>query len=688
MSPAINKGIRVVHRWIGLTIGLVIVMMALTGSVNLFRAPLEPVINRDLLTVETCAERVPLDVLAANARAVHAAAELDYVRIITGNDGAERMPATRIRFTDQEFVYLNPCTGAVLGQRERYGGVLGSIEQLHILRYREDRERSIITSVCAIIFVVFLIGGGIYMWWPRAGRSALAALKFDSRLKGQARRLNLHKTIGVYASLILVALVATALPLTFDWYRNGLYMLTGSALPAKPPASIMPAGGAPQLSMEAFWHEAQKQLPQPSDTLLHFPGKKSAAPLDGFMVARGAPHENARAMIDLDAYTGKVLRFTPYEASSLGHKLYFWTISFHTGTIGGFTGKLILLAGALSVPTMAYFGFASYLRRRFGKPAEAKMFSVRVNKITTEAADIKSFELVSINGSLPRFTPGAHINVKIEEGLVRQYSLCNGAEETDRYLIAVKRVPDSRGGAQTMHERVALGDVLSISAPRNHFPLQPRATHHLLVAGGIGVTPLIAMARELQSSGSSFEMQYFVRSIEHTAFHELLSGPEFCGKVTFHYALEPERLHEYLHKVLWRYRDGAHLYLCGPRPFMDLVEDIAAASWPPESIHIEHFGADPMASAGPCEAFDITLARSGGTYTVQADKSIAATLAENGIASVTSCEQGVCGTCLTGLLKGTPDHRDAFLTEGERKACDKIMVCVSRARGGGLVLDI
>ena len=688
MNPAINKGIRVAHRWIGLTVGLVIVMMALTGMVNLFRPQLEPVVNRELVTVDTCSERVPLDVLSANARAVHPAAELDYIRITAGEDGAERMPVTRIRFTDQEFVFLNPCTGAVVGQRERYGGVLGSIEQLHILRYREDRERSIITSICAIIFVVFLVGGGIYMWWPRGGRSVMAALKIDNRLKGQARRLNLHKTIGVYASLILVALVSTALPLTFDWYRNGLYTLTGSALPAKPPLSTVSVGGAPQLSMEAFWQIAQKQLPLPADTLLHFPGKKAAAPLDGFMIARGAPHENARAMLYVDAYSGKVLRFTPYEASSLGHKLYFWTISFHTGTVGGIPGKLLLLAGALSVPLMAWFGIGGYLRRRFGNPVKAKLFPVRVNKITAEAADIRAFEFVSVNGVLPRFTPGAHINVKIEEGLVRQYSLCNDAQETSRYLIAVKRAPDSRGGSQTMHERVAVGDILSISAPLNHFPLQPRATHHLLVAGGIGVTPLIAMARELRSSGASFELQYFARSIEHTAFHEMLSGPEFRGKVTFHYAVEPERLHEYLHKVLWQHRAGAHMYLCGPRPFMDLVEDIAAATWPPESIHIEHFGADPMASAGPREAFDITLARSGGTYTVPADMSIAAVLAENGIANVTSCEQGVCGTCLTGLLKGTPDHRDAFLTDGERKSCDKIMVCVSRARGGGLVLDI
>ena len=688
MNPAINKGIRVVHRWVGLTVGLVIVMMALTGSVNLFRPSLEPVVNRELLTVEACSERVPLDVLSANARSVHPAAELDYIRLIAGEDGAERMPATRIRFTDQEFVYLNPCTGAVLGQRERYGGVLGTIEQLHILRFREDRERSIITSVCAIIFAVILIGGGIYMWWPRGGRSVKSALKFDGRLTGPARSLNRHKTIGVYASLILLALVATALPLSFDWYRNGLYTLTGSALPAKPPKSVMPTAGTPQISMEAFWQRAQKLMPQPADVLLHFPAKKPETALDGYMVARNAPHANARAMLYLDAYTGETLRFVPYEASSLGHKLYFWTISFHTGTVGGIPGKIILLAGVLSVPLMAYFGFSSYLRRRFRKPAESRMLSVRVSNIGVEAVGVKSFELVNINGALPRFTPGAHISVKIEEGLVRQYSLCSGPEEADKYRIAVKCVADSRGGSQTLHERVSVGDILSVSAPRNHFPLQPRASHHLLMAGGIGVTPLIAMARELQSTGASFELQYFTRSIEHTAFHDLLSRPEFRGKVTFHYAVEPDQLHEYLHKLLRQRREGAHMYLCGPRPFMDLVEDIAAPSWPPDTIHIEHFGADPMASAGPSEPFEITLARTGGTYTVAADKSIATVLAENGIIAVTSCEQGVCGTCVTGLLKGTPDHRDAFLSASERKACDKIMICVSRARGGGLVLDI
>jgi vanillate monooxygenase ferredoxin subunit len=145
---------------------------------------------------------------------------------------------------------------------------------------------------------------------------------------------------------------------------------------------------------------------------------------------------------------------------------------------------------------------------------------------------------------------------------------------------------------------------------------------------------------------------------------------------------------QYLHRILWQRPAGAHLYLCGPRPFMDLVEEIAEASWPPGTVHAEYFVADPMAYAGPRTAFDVTLALSGGTYRVPADKSIVEALADSGFEIPTSCRQGVCGTCVTGVLKGEPDHRDAFLSDAERAACDRIMPCVSRAKTRVLLLDL
>jgi len=343
----------------------------------------------------------------------------------------------------------------------------------------------------------------------------------------------------------------------------------------------------------------------------------------------------------------------------------------------------------LGVPVLAYTGFDSYLRRRFGESRVLAPINVRVASIQDETEEIKSFRLVPANGkSLPAFTPGAHISVQIREGLMRQYSLCNGPQDTAAYHIAVKREPESRGASRALHERISEGDILAIAPPRNHFPLAAGAKHHVLLAGGIGITPLLSMARHLHASGASFELKYFTRSIAHTAFHESLSNPELSGKVDFHYALDVESLRIYLHSLLRTRPDGAHLYVCGPRPFMNLVEEIALAGWPPEAIHMEFFSADPSASSGPRVPFEIRLARTQATYTVPAEKNVLEVLAEHGIAIANSCGQGVCGTCITGVLGGTPDHRDAFLSDKERKACDKMMLCVSRAKSESLVLDL
>lgn len=315
--------------------------------------------------------------------------------------------------------------------------------------------------------------------------------------------------------------------------------------------------------------------------------------------------------------------------------------------------------------------------------------AVRVARIRAEAEEVRSFQLVSANGDpLPPFSAGSHIDVHVAPGLVRQYSLCNGPADRDHYQIAVKREPESRGGSQAMHERINEGNVITIGAPRNNFALEQSARHHLLLAGGIGVTPLLSMARHLLAEGASFELQYFTRSIRHTAFHDVLSDARFADHVKFHYAIEPDALRAYLRKLLWHRPEGAHLYLCGPRPFMDLVETTAAPTWPPEAVHLEYFTADPMALAGAQGTFEVRLARSGGTYVIPAERSIVEALAEHGVQIETSCEQGVCGTCLTGVLEGVPDHRDVFLTDAEKAACDRMTPCVSRAKSALLVLDL
>ena len=317
------------------------------------------------------------------------------------------------------------------------------------------------------------------------------------------------------------------------------------------------------------------------------------------------------------------------------------------------------------------------------------MLKAKVVAIRDEAIDIKSFEFASASGEpLPPFMPGSHIDVHVAPGLVRQYSLCNGPCDTDQYRIAVKREADSRGGSSHLHEALRVGDAIEIGEPRNNFGLKPRRGPVMLVGGGIGVTPLLSMALHLLDEGAEFSLHCFTRSIAHTAFHALLSERRFLGKVDFHYATEPDAVRAYLRRLLWHRPENAELYLCGPRPFMDLVESTAAATWPPESVHLEYFQADSAALSGPRETFTIRLARSGGEHVVGPDQTIAGVLRDAGVAIETSCEQGVCGTCLTGVLSGVPDHRDVFLTDEERAAGDKIMCCVSRARSEVLELDL
>lgn len=314
--------------------------------------------------------------------------------------------------------------------------------------------------------------------------------------------------------------------------------------------------------------------------------------------------------------------------------------------------------------------------------------SVIVEVITKEAEDIKSFVLAPTSGKeLPAYTAGAHIDVHVGSGIVRQYSICGSPDDHSRYMIGVKRELQSRGGSERMHDHIRVGDRLEISVPRNNFTLDETAEHTLLLAGGIGITPLIAMADRLQSLGRSFALHYFGRSASHTAFLARLSSSEFAGKVHMHYALDGDAVRARLDNLLQEHTPRSQLYLCGPKPFMDMIETVAARNWPPEAVYLEHFSGDPAALAGPRDSFEVRLARSGGSYLVPEDKSIMQVLQDNGIEVEFSCEQGVCGTCVTDVLEGEPDHRDLFLTPLDRAANTKMCLCVSRAKSPILVLD-
>ena len=317
------------------------------------------------------------------------------------------------------------------------------------------------------------------------------------------------------------------------------------------------------------------------------------------------------------------------------------------------------------------------------------LLSVQVARKTPEALDVASFELVAPDGSLlPAFTAGAHIDVHGPGGLVRQYSLCNHPSERARYLIAVLRDPKSRGGSLAMHERVQAGDLLKISPPRNLFPLAAQARCSLLLAGGIGVTPIVCMAEQLASTDAVFEMHYFARSRERTAFHERLALSAFSQKVAFHLDDNAAAQKVAIPALLAAQGADTHLYVCGPAGFLEAVLTAARAQhWPEDQLHFEFFGASAKPEARD-QAFEVQIASSGKIYRIATDKSVVATLAEFGVDIPTSCEQGICGTCLTGVLAGEPDHRDQYLSDEERSANKQFLPCCSRSCSPLLVLDL
>jgi vanillate O-demethylase ferredoxin subunit len=314
--------------------------------------------------------------------------------------------------------------------------------------------------------------------------------------------------------------------------------------------------------------------------------------------------------------------------------------------------------------------------------------AVKVVRKAREAEGIASFELARVDGApLPSFSAGSHIDVQVPGGLTRQYSLCNDSGEQHRYRIAVLRDPTSRGGSVSMHDAVHEGDVIHISEPRNHFPLR-HAARSLLFAGGIGVTPLLCMAQRLAAIDADFTLHYCTRSPERTAFRDEIAASPFAGRVRFHYDSGPPSQKLNFQKVLAQADRDTALYVCGPAGFIGHVVDTAKANgWTGEQIHLEYFGAAPQDHSADA-AFEVRIASTGLTCTVAAGESVVQALQKNGVEILTSCEQGVCGTCITRVLEGEPDHRDLYFTDEEKSKNDQFTPCCSRSRGKLLVLDL
>ncbi|GAB2890436.1 PDR/VanB family oxidoreductase [Paraburkholderia jirisanensis] len=311
--------------------------------------------------------------------------------------------------------------------------------------------------------------------------------------------------------------------------------------------------------------------------------------------------------------------------------------------------------------------------------------SLKITRKRQIAREVWQFELRDPQGAeLPRFCAGANLTVQVPNGNRRRYSLCNSSAERHCYEIAVKRDANGRGGSISLCDDTREGDLICVTPPQNDFPLDPRAQEFILIAGGIGITPMLAMMRELRAEGlRKFRLIYVTRDPQGTAFLDELSSAEWRSYVKIHHDFG-DGAKSFDFWPIFERAGKAHVYCCGPRALMDAVGDMTG-HWPPGTVHFESFGVGG-AEQKENRPFTVRLSNSGETYAIPADKSILDVLRGAGVRITSSCESGTCGSCRTALCEGSAEHRDLVLRDEEKSG--QIMICVSRAISDELVLDL
>ncbi|MCU4565184.1 PDR/VanB family oxidoreductase [Acinetobacter sp. WU_MDCI_Abxc222] len=314
------------------------------------------------------------------------------------------------------------------------------------------------------------------------------------------------------------------------------------------------------------------------------------------------------------------------------------------------------------------------------------LYDVVVKNRHVEGGNIAVMEFESAtSAALPKVEAGAHIDVHLPNGMVRQYSLCQNPNHEGKFRLGILRDPESRGGSISAFDEIKDGMQIQVSEPKNLFPLL-KAKHSVLIGGGIGITPLITMAYQLAHEGASFELHYCGASPENCAFVDEIKNGELAKYTTFHFKSEGASHRAFFESAIKDIDLESHIYTCGPVGFMDWVINLATThDFPEQQIHKEYFQVETDTSG---DSFEVVAERSGKIIMVEAGETILQALAKEGIDIEMSCEQGVCGTCMCDVIEGEPDHRDVYFTDEEKASNEQILVCCSRSKTSRLVLDI
>lgn len=355
MRALIRNVVLPVHRWTALTVGLVVLWMALTGLGLLFKAQLDPALNRSLETVGDCHTPQSLDRLVARARAAHPDGSLRLIAV----EGSATASAW-VRFANGDTIYLDPCTGRVVGELNKYRGVFGMLEYLHRLEFLSAGDHTVAGAV-ALLFALVIVVGGIFIWWPLSFKALRWSITFTMRPGGRARLMRIHRAAGFWVCLIALCSALTGPIDSFPWYQRVIQVMTASPQSASGIAAVA-ASGNRRLPLQALWRKAQQLTPDPREALIIFPRKRAAA-LELDIIERSAPNHQAVSFLYLDPYSGRVLGFEPYAASSLANRIMAWGLAIHAGQ-AGVPAQMALLVGVLGILVLGYTGLSSYVRRR------------------------------------------------------------------------------------------------------------------------------------------------------------------------------------------------------------------------------------------------------------------------------------------------------------------------------------
>jgi len=674
--PNIRRSAAKIHLWLGLTIGLAGMYLAATGAWILFRPQADAALSPSYLRIGApCEAPLSLDRILASAARTYPRSPVDSI-----DWDQDPHASLMVRFQDEQQLYFNPCTGALLGQHSRWSGPFAFVEKLHRFRFMPISIAEPMAGAIAAVMALVMGGLGLFLWWPRRLSAWKPSLKFDPALHGRARTRNRHSVVGAFAAIGLLIVSGTGVFLAYDSVSELLFTATGTKPIAKPDAPFLLPGQP--VAMQAAWRNALDALPaEPRAASLRLPTPKRST-IEMYIYDSGNPNVEGRTYIYADARDGRIIEYVPYADTPLGQRLHSWFVALHEGEVGGPLGQLLTFATMLAILYLGYTGVKGYIQKR---AAAAPPLRLRVDAVHDVAPDVKVLSLVATDGRrLPRGSAGAHVEVRLPGGLRRQYSLCNGPGDRDAYTLAVRLAAESRGGSSGMHG-LNPGQELLVSRPRNHFPIVRGTRHATLIAAGIGVTPMLSMARHLAKRGRPFVLHYFGRDKASLALREEMIA-EFGERLRIHAGLGRAAIPSTLASLLANRPSGGHVYTCGPDAFMSAVEDAArAAGWPDSAIHRENFA--PPGLTADRAPFEVVLARSGRNLTVGSDQTLLQALACAGVSTASSCEQGTCGECALHVRAGSIDHRDCYLSDSDRARGDVILACVSRAREGELVLD-